>query len=124
MATNIVKDYGLRETYTNGGAAISSGDCVKVGTVSAHLGIALVDIAASTGVGELAVGCIATVPKVSGAVFAIGDQVLWDVSAGAVDDNSATPATGDFWCGTAIVAGANGETTAQIRLDEQSKTVT
>lgn len=124
MATNIVKDYGKRHTFTNGGSAITSGTPVKVGTVSAFLGIALTDIAATSGVGELAIGCEATIAKVSAAVWAAGDQVLWDVTASAVDDNAATPNTGDFLCGTAVNAGANGETTAIIRLDEQGKTVT
>ena len=124
MATNIHKDYGKRHTFTNTGSAITANTAVKVGTVSAFLGIALNDIAATTGVGELAIGCEATIPKVSAAVWAAGDRVLWDVTAGAVDDNAATPAPGDFLCGTAVNAGANGETTAIIRLDEQGNSVT
>lgn len=128
MATNIVKaGFDMDPTtYANTGSAISSGDAVKVGTVSAFLGIALTDIAATTGIGALARGVVATVPKVSAAVFAKGDLVLWDVSSGtgAVDDNSATPATGDFWCGTAEEAGANGETTAQVLLHPTSSAVT
>jgi predicted RecA/RadA family phage recombinase len=125
MTTKVVQDGGTYE-YTNAGSAISSGDPVKVGTVSAFLGIAATDIAASTGVGTLIIEGVVTLPKVSAAVFAAGDQVLWDVSPtpNAVDDNSASPATGDFWCGTAMVAGANGETTATIKLNGRGTTVT
>lgn len=123
MTTKYIQD-GKSITYSNTGSAISSGDAVKIGTVSALLGVALTDIAATTGVGEVLVEGVVTLPKTSGAVFAKGDQVLWDVSAGSVDDNSATPATGDFWCGTAWVAGANGETTAQIKLNGYATTVT
>lgn len=123
MTTKVVQD-GMTIQYTNTGSAISAGDPVKVGTVSAILGVAANDIAATTGVGTLIVEGVVTLPKVSAAVFAQGDQVLWDVSAGAVDDNAATPATGDFLCGTAWVAGASSETTATIKLSGRAATVT
>lgn len=123
MATNYVGE-GKVIDYT-AGAAISAGDTVVIGTVSGMLGIALTDIA-NGDTGAVAVEGIFTIPKVSGAVFAQGDQVLLDVSVtpDSVDDNSATPATGDFWCGTAAVAGANGETTAQIKLNGYATTKT
>lgn len=123
MTTLVVQD-GTTYEYTNAGAAISSGDPVAVGTVSAFLGVAATDIAATSGVGTLIVSGVVTLPKVSAAVFAAGDQVLWDSSAGAVDDNAAVAATGDFLCGTAWVAGANTETTATIKLNGFATTVT
>jgi predicted RecA/RadA family phage recombinase len=56
-------------------------------------------------------------PKVSGAVITAGDNVDWDVSAGEVDDNAATPASGD--CsnfGVAIESAGNGVTTVLVEL--------
>lgn len=103
--------------FANTGSAISSGDPVKIGTASIMLGVALTDIAATTGIGAVQIEGVVTLPKVSAAVFAVGDQVLWDNSATAVDDQSAVPAANDFFCGTAMVAGANGETTATIKLN-------
>lgn len=123
MSTKLVQD-GTTYEHTNAGGAITAGTPVAVGTVSAFLGVAATDIAASTGVGTLNVTGVFTLPKVSAAVFAAGDQVLWDSSASAVDDNAAVAATGDFLCGTAWVAGANGETTATIKLNGFATTVT
>jgi predicted RecA/RadA family phage recombinase len=123
MTTKVVQDGNTYE-YTNAGSAISSGDPVAVGTVSAFLGIAANDIAASTGVGTLIVEGVVTLPKVTAAVFAAGDQVLWDSSVSKVDDNAASPATGDFLCGTAWVAGTSSDTTATIKLSGRAATVT
>ena len=123
MTTKYIQD-GTVIDFINTGSAIAVDATVKIGTVSAMLGIAKVAIAATTGVGAVQIEGVVTLPKVSGAVFAAGDQVLWDVTATAVDDNAATPATGDFLCGTAWVAGANGETTAQIKLNGFGTTVT
>lgn len=66
-----------------------------------------------------------TVPKVTGAVFAQGEKLLWDVSAGQVDDDAATPASGDIMgaC-VAATAGANGETTADVILTPGNTTRT
>jgi len=56
-------------------------------------------------------------PKVSGAVFGVGEKLIWDVSAGAFDDSAATPASGDV-TGAAIAmrAGQNNETTCLVKL--------
>jgi len=59
-----------------------------------------------------------TLPKVSAAVIAAGEMVIWDVSAGAFDDNAATPATGDVsGAAVAAVAGAALTTTIDVYLD-------
>lgn len=113
--------------YTNGGGAtILAGTLIKM----LHtLGIALVDIAVgatgSVGIG----GVFSGVPKVSGAVFVVGEKLIWDVSAasgaGEFDDSAATPATGDVTgAAIAMVAGANGETTCTIKLTPGNTTVT
>lgn len=66
-----------------------------------------------------------TVPKVSGAVFVKGEKLIWDTSAGEFDDAAATPATGDITGAViAAVAGANGETTADVILTPGNATLT
>lgn len=109
--------------YTNAGSAIVAGDVVVMGNT---IGIALEDIAASTGVGSVAIeGVFNNVPKVTAAVFVKGEKLIWDVSAGKFDDSAATPATGDVTGGAiAWVAGANLETTCTIKLTPGNTTVT
>jgi predicted RecA/RadA family phage recombinase len=109
-------------TYTNAGSAISAGAVVEL---KHCLGVALTDIAATTGVGAVAIeGCF-TVPKVSGAVWVVGEKLVWDTSAGAFDDSAATPATGDITgAAIAMAAGGNGETTAVVKLTAGNATLT
>jgi predicted RecA/RadA family phage recombinase len=58
-----------------------------------------------------------TVPRVSGAVIAVGEYVIWDSSAAAFDDNAATPATGDVSDGAiAFESAGNGTTTIKVKL--------
>lgn len=106
-------------TWTNEtGADVPAGAVVKLGNT---LAVALVDIADGAS-GPVAVeGVFSGVNKVSAAVFAKGEKLIFDVSAnsgaGAFDDSSATPATGDVTGGAiAWVAGANLETTCTIKL--------
>lgn len=127
MAKNYESD-GNTIQWTNGtGAAVASGQMVKVGP--SMLGVALVAIA-SGAAGSVAVeGVFSGVPKVSGAVFAQGEKLIWDVSAngalGAFDDSAATPATGDVTGGAiAWVAGANTETTCTVKLTPGNATTT
>jgi len=101
-------------TYTNGsGSAISSNDIVVVGNI---IGIAITDIPDGES-GELATSGVFTAPKVSAAVFSQGEKLIYDVSVGAFDDSSATPATGDV-TGAAVAwaSGADGDTTAKVLL--------
>lgn len=101
--------------WTNGtGSAVSSGDVVKVG---ATLGVALVDIA-NGATGAVAVNGVFTCPKVSGAVIAAGERLVWDVSAGAFDDSAATPATGDVSGESAMAweAAGSGVTSIAVRF--------
>lgn len=119
MAKNYESD-GNTIQWTNGtGAAVASGQLVKVGP--SMLGVALVAIA-SGATGSVAVeGVFSGVPKVSAAVFAQGEKLIWDVTAngglGAFDDSAATPAAGDVTGGAiAWAAGANTETTCTVKL--------
>lgn len=127
MAKNYESDGNVIQ-WTNGtGADVASGQVVKVGPNM--LGVALVAIASAAS-GSVAVeGVFSGVPKVSAAVFAQGEKLLFDVSAnsskGAFDDSAATPATGDVMGGAiAWVAGANTETTCTIKLTPGNADVT
>lgn len=108
--------------YDNTGSAIASGDVVVVGNL---IGVAHDAIAATTGTGVLHVKGVFSVPKVSAAVIAKGDTVIWDVSAGGVEDNAATPATGDINpCGIAMEAAGNGVTEVAVDLNAFGGAVT
>lgn len=122
MSTNKVCD-GNVITYNNTGAAISAGDIVAL---KHCIGVALVDIAATSGSGSVAIeGVFSGVPKVSAAVFVKGEKLIWDTSASAFDDSAATPASGDI-TGACVAweAGANAETTCTIKLTPGNATLT
>lgn len=108
-------------TYANSGSAISAGAVVVVGE---QVGIAAVDIAATSGTGTLNMTGVFDVPKVSAAVIAQGESVIWDASAGAFDDNAATPASGDVSnaC-TAWEAAGSGVTTIAVKINTGKGTV-
>ncbi len=112
---------GKRISYTNGGSAITAGTVVVIGNL---LAIASVDIANGE-TGECEIGEVYTCPKVSGAVIAQGETVYWDVSAGAFDDNQATPAAGDVTDGAiAWEAAGNGVTEVNVLLLQSGGAVT
>lgn len=122
MADNYVQPGNVIE-WTNGtGSAVAAGAVVKVGKI---LGIALVDIA-STAVGAVQITGVFEVPKVSGAVIAQGENLTWDVSAVAFDDNAATPASGDVTGAPAIAweAAGNGVTSFMVKFTGVPGTVT
>lgn len=108
------------------GANITSGSVVKIGNI---LGVALADIA-NGATGPVAIRGVFTVPKVSGAVIAQGESLVWDVSAGsgagAFDDNAATPATGDVSGPPAVAfeAAGNGVTSFAVLFTGVPGTVT
>ncbi len=105
---------GSRLTWTNGGSAVLSGAVVVVGQ---QIGVATGDIGAGA-TGELAMEGVYTLPKVSGAVIVAGEKVLWDASAGAFDDNLASPATGDVSvCCVAWEDAGNGVTTLAVKIN-------
>lgn len=121
--TTLKQQDGNVITYSNTGSAISAGDVV---VLKHGIGIALTDIAATSGTGAVAVeGVFSGVPKVSAAVFVVGEKLIWDTSASAFDDSAATPATGDITGAVvAWAAGANGETTCTVKLTPGNTTLT
>lgn len=119
MATNAVQDGEVM--VITAGSNISSGAVVKVGGT---LGVALTDIANGEQ-GAIQIEGVFTVPKVSGAVIAQGESLTWDVSAGAFDDNAATPATGDVTGAAAVAfeAAGNGVTSFDVKFTGTPGTV-
>jgi len=120
MATNFSQE-GASLEWTNGtGAAVSAGDVVKVG---AQIGIAATDIA-NGATGTVYMEGVFEVPKVSAAVIGQGQSVIWDTSAGAFDDDQATPAAGDVSgaCTAWEAAGAT-VTTIKVKLNTGVGTV-
>ncbi len=104
MAKNFIQP-GEVIDWTNGtGSAVASGAVVAIGQM---LGVALVGIA-NGATGSVQIKGVFEVPKVSGAVIAAGESLVWDVSAGAFDDNAATPATGDISGAPAVAVEAAG----------------
>lgn len=103
--------------WTNGGTAVASDDVVVIGSNGdALIGIALGDIANGE-TGSVGLCGVFTVPKVSAAVIAQGEYVIWDASAGAFDDNAAIAAAGDVSDGAiAFETAGAGVTTIAVKL--------
>lgn len=122
MSTNKVED-GKVIVYTNTGSAITAGSIV---VMSHTIGVALVDIAATTGTGAVAIeGVFSGIPKVTAAVFVQGEKLLWDSSVSKFDDSAAVAASGDILGAvTAWVAGTSSDTTCTIKLTPGNATIT
>ena len=103
------------------GADVLAGAVLVIGKT---LGVATTDIA-NGAIGHVAIDGVFTCPKVSAAVFVKGENLIWDVSAQAFDDNLATPAAGDVSnCAVAWKAGANTELTCEVLFRANIGTVT
>jgi len=100
-------------TFT-AGANLASGAVVRIGAL---LGVSTGTVA-SGAVGEAKITGVFRVPKVSGAVIAQGERLVWDASAAAFDDSLATPATGDVSGEAAVAweAAGNGVTSIAVRF--------
>lgn len=107
MAKNYVQE-GVTIDYTNAGSAILSGAVVVIGSL---IGIALTDIANGE-TGSVMLKGVFDVPKVDAAVIAVGEEVLYDSSAGEFDDAAAIPASGDHK-GSIVALEAKGATTSE-----------
>ncbi len=121
-ACNVTRDnvpsQGGRVTYTNSGSAIAAGDLVvlRSGT-SGTCGVAVTDIAATTGTGEVYTGegqekIFKTTTKPSGEAWTIG-QILY-TDGTSVTSTSSTTFTR---CGTAAAPAASADTTAYFFLN-------
>lgn len=114
MAKNYIQPGEVIDWVNGTGSAKTSGSVIAMGQT---LGVALVDIA-NGATGSVQIQGVFEVPKVSGAVIAAGESLVWDVSAGAFDDNLATPATGDISGppAVAVEAAGNGVTLFNVRF--------
>lgn len=120
MAKNYVQA-GEVVDFTNGtGSDIASGDVVPMGSL---IGVAITDIPDGE-TGAVGIEGVWEMPKVSAAVIAAGETVTWDASAGAFEDNQATPATGDLTDGcVAVAAAGNGDTSVMVKINVGPSTV-
>ena len=111
-----IKGEKLTVAYTAGGT-IAVHDILVVGTNSkACVGVAQEGMV-SAYVGVVDIGGCYSMPKVSAAVIKAGETVDWDVSAGQVDDNQATSASGDVAdFGVALEDAGNGVTSVKVAL--------
>ena len=125
VVTDYVKGEKLTVDYT-AGADILVDQIIVLGTAGhlACIGVAQTAIA-NGAVGAVDIAGVYVFPKTSGAVIAQGDTVDWDVSAGTVDDNAATSASGDVPdFGVALAAAGNGVTTVTVKLLPGNGTLT
>ncbi len=119
MTTNYVQHGSVIDVTAQ--SDVNSGDVLVLGHL---LGVALADIATGE-VGAVAIEDVYELPKASGAVFAVGEKLLWDVSAGEFDDSSATPQSGDvLGAAVAVKPGLDGETTCWAKLTPNNADVT
>ncbi|KKK98189.1 hypothetical protein LCGC14_2645250 [marine sediment metagenome] len=112
--------HGDRLRHTLSADALSGAPLV-VGT--GLLGIALVDGKNGVTINTAMEG-VYSLPKVSAAAIVAGKQVLWDDSAGEVDDDAAVPAAGDFLCGYAWEDAGAGVLVVDVKINRLAPTVT
>lgn len=95
MATaTYVKGDKVSINYTCTGAVVV--DEIRVFGDSDNVSVGVSQTAGATGdVITYDIGGVYIFPAATGAVIAQGESVNWDASAGNVDDNAATPASGD-----------------------------
>ncbi|HEX7720222.1 MAG TPA: DUF2190 family protein [Woeseiaceae bacterium] len=119
MATNYVQNGDVMPFTLTG--TVAADDVVVAGQT---LGIAL-EGGASGDVIPLKISGVFSCPKVSAAVIKAGEALVWDSSAGAFDDNAASPATGDVSGGSvsAFADAAATTTTLLVRFNGVPGTV-
>lgn len=95
-------------------ATIASGDVVVLKHI---IGIALKSGVSGDVIPVGIEGVFNGVPKVTAAVFVVGEKLVWDTSASKFDDSAASPATGDITGAVvAIIAGTSSDTTCTVKL--------
>lgn len=108
MATNFVQDGDIL-LYSNTGSAIASGDVVPM---SSRCGIALSDIAATSGTGACSLCGVYSVPKATGQTWTAGQAIFWDSGAG----KATTTATANTPMGFAFADATSGATSGNVEL--------
>lgn len=100
-------------TYKNAGAAIKSGDVVPL---AAGVGVAAVDIAATTGSGSVVMEGVFKLAKEAPLVIAQGDKLYWDNTAKVFTKT----AMGNTIAGFAHEAALSADTTVLVNLEYMS----
>lgn len=110
----LLQDPGSRITYSNTGSAITAKDVVPlvVGS-SGCVGIAINDIAATSGTGPVQIDGVWTLPKATGEAFTLGQMLYWDDS----NNNLTGTSSSTFYrVGRATAAAASAATTAPVKV--------
>lgn len=106
---------GERQTYSNTGSAITAGDVVPLATgTSGTIGIAVADIAATTGSGEVEKRGIFEMPKATGEAMTIDQVVYWDDTNGYVTGTSTSTFTR---AGRVFAAAGSAATTVYVAIN-------
>lgn len=104
------------------GGTVAIGDVDVLDATNGLIGVAL-DSGGSGDVIPYGIKGRYVLPKASAAVINAGERVLWDASAGNVDDDQATPASGDFLCGIAMETKGASTTSIEVSINEAPPTV-
>jgi predicted RecA/RadA family phage recombinase len=103
-----------RMSYSNTGAAILSGAVVVVQLGAFRFcGLAVTDIAATTGTGEIEVEGVHRLSALSTDVWGIGDRLFWDVTNSRLTNIRST----NVYIGRAAAAKATAATTGDVDLN-------
>jgi predicted RecA/RadA family phage recombinase len=100
--------------YSNSSTAISSGDPVVIGN---RLGVAITDIAATTGVGSVQMVGVFQLDKDADESFTQGDALFYDAS----DSTLTKTATGNTWAGYAFEGAETSATSCRVKLEPSPK---
>ncbi len=111
--TNLVQP-GATMEYENAGSAISSGDIVPLGD---RVGIAMVDIPATTGQGSLSLEGVYSAPKDGDEAFSQGDALFYDSADGTMTKTAA----GNTPAGIAFEAAESAATSCIVQICPQPK---
>ena len=112
MSATYVND-GRRILYTNTSSAISAGDpVVIVSGTSGITGVAVVDIAATTGTGQVEIAGRFTFVKANSEAITQGQVLYWDGT-----EATGTSTSTYTRCGRAAVAAATAATSVDVLLN-------
>ena len=102
-----------RIPYSNTGSAIAEGDLVvRASGTSGCVGVAVADIAATTGTGELDIAGTFSATKEAGEVFTDGQVLYWDGTA-----LTGTSSSTFTYAGRSVGSQATAATTCKITIN-------
>lgn len=111
--TNFIQPGEIMQ-YSNAGSAISSGDIVVIGE---RIGVAMTDIAATSGVGSVSMEGVYSLPKTTSQSWAQGVKLFYDAGTSKLT----TTATGNTPAGYAFEAAGTNDTTGLCKLEAKPK---